>query len=105
MTRADDLKRMLDNARHPGESFKAYRNRRVLSQASVDKHLKGRLVFESTRFVVIPPKGDPRAKPPTEDDPQTEEHILRGQLRDVQMVGDKRVARTKGKTYRKESTA
>jgi hypothetical protein len=105
MTRADDLKRMLDNARHPGESFKAYRNRRVLAQASVDKHLKGRLVFESTRFVAIPPKGDPRAKPPTEDDPQTEEHILRGQLRDVQMVGGKRVARTKGKTYRKESTA
>jgi len=46
--------------------------------------------------VVIPAKGT---------DPQAEEHILRGQLRDVQMVGDKRVARTKGKTYRKESTA
>jgi hypothetical protein len=76
--------------------MKAYRNRRVLAQASVDKHLKGRLVFESTRFVGIPAKGT---------DPQTEEHILRGQLRDVQMVGDKRVARTKGKTYRKESTA
>ena len=96
MTRADDLKRMLDNARHPGESFKAYRNRRVLVQASVDKHLKGRLVFESTRFVGIPAKGT---------DPQTEEHILRGQLRDVQMVGDKRVARTKGKTYRKPKEA
>jgi hypothetical protein len=96
MTRADDLKRMLDNARHPGESMKAYRNRRVLAQASVDKHLKGRLVFESTKFVVIPAKGT---------DPQTEEHILRGQLRDVQMVGGKRVARTKGKTYRKEATA
>jgi hypothetical protein len=94
VTRADDLKRMLDNARHPGESFKAYRNRRVLAQASGDKHLKGRLVFESTRFVGVPAKGT---------DPQTEEHILRGQLRDVQMVGDKRVARTKGKTYRKEA--
>jgi hypothetical protein len=45
MTRADDLKRMLDNARHPGESMKAYRNRRVLSQVSVAKHLKGRRFY------------------------------------------------------------
>jgi hypothetical protein len=96
MTRADDLKRMLSNARHPGESVKAYRNRRVLAQASVDKHLKGRLVFEATKFVVIPAKGT---------DPQAEEYILRGQLRDVQMVGGKRVARTKGKTYRKPKEA
>lgn len=94
MNRAADLRHMLAGQRHPGESQKAYRNRRVLAQVSVDKHLRGRLVFESTRFVGIPAKGT---------DPQTEEAILRGQLRAVQMVGQKRVARTKGKTYRKEA--
>lgn len=94
MNRAADLRHMLAGARHPGESFKAYRNRRVLGQVSVDKHLRGRIAFESTRFVEIPEKGK---------DPQTEAAILRGQLRDVQIARGKRVARTKGKTFRKEA--
>ena len=49
MTRADDLRKMLNNARNPGESFKAYRRRRKLAQISVEKELKGR-VFYAPQF-------------------------------------------------------
>jgi hypothetical protein len=35
----------LSNARHPGESFANYRARRVLTQAVVDKSLKGRACY------------------------------------------------------------
>ena len=45
MTRADDLKHMLEGGRHKGESFKAYKKRRALANASVEQALKGRIFY------------------------------------------------------------
>jgi len=49
MTRADDMKHMLEGGRHKGESFKAYRRRRKLAHISVEQALKGR-VFYAPQF-------------------------------------------------------
>lgn len=53
MSRADDLCRFLSNARHPGESFRAYRRRRAEANKSVEAALRGRMAHESTRAHVI----------------------------------------------------
>ena len=92
MARAEDLKALLSPARHKGEAFKAYRRRRKTANASVEQALKGRLAHESTRYVSLPAKGE---------DTRTEEAILRGQIRDVQIVRGQRMGRLKGNTYRK----
>lgn len=116
MSRADDLKRMLSGARRPGESGKAYRERRRLGNVAVAAHLKGQLAQEGIRFGIVPPPGV---------DSQVDALVERGNLR---VVGHReqlyeivridkpgmpaefgrrrlRVVRTKGTPYRKSESA
>ena len=96
MTRADELKHMLSNARHPGESFKRYKARRAGANEVVKRQLKGRLVHASTQVAVIP-------------EPQwNDEHakaVVSGKLivMGTAIIGGKpvRLVRSKGITYRK----
>lgn len=96
MTRAAELKKLLDPARGPRESFKAYRRRRATANASVKAHLKGRMAHVSTQVAVIP------------EVDWKDEHaqaVIRGKLivMGTAVVGTKpvRLVRTKGVTYRK----
>jgi hypothetical protein len=97
MTRAAELKVLLDPARGAGESFKAYRKRRALANASVAAHMKGHMAHESTRVAIIPE---------VEWNDAYREQVIRGKLivmgTAVLKTGTSvRLVRTKGVTYRK----
>ncbi len=99
------------NHRMPGEKFSAYRARLKTVAKAIKLHLKGRLVYESSKAVVLPLRTV---------DLQVDEQIRQGKLRDVKMVmapapglawphGPRvarqvpkqiRVGRTKGKSFR-----
>jgi hypothetical protein len=97
MSRAAELKVLLDPACATGESFKAYRKRRALANASVAAHMKGHMAHESTRVAIIPDKEWSAAH---------QEQANRGKIiitsRAVLKTGTSvRLVRTKGVTYRK----
>ena len=90
MTRAADLKHMLSNARHPGESFKRYKARRAGANEAVKRQLKGRMAHVSTQVAVIP------------DKLWTAEHdaqVLAGRLVAMGKTGAARLVRTKGISF------
>jgi hypothetical protein len=72
MTRAADLKRMLDPARAKGESQAVYHRRRALAATAVAQTLKGRLAVAGVDYGMVPPDGT---------DPEVDARILRGDLR------------------------
>ena len=53
MSRADDLRRFLSNARHPGEAWRTYLRRRREANKAVRAQLRGRLVHEATRSFMV----------------------------------------------------
>lgn len=97
------------NHRMPGESFKAYRARRLAVNRAIELHLRGRLAFKSSEPVFLPLLGV---------DPALDEQIRRGNIRDVKLFNPPvalpwphgprhpkpagkqvRIGRTKGETF------